>query len=668
MKVPKSVENRVEKLRDEINRHRGLYHTHDKPEISDTAYDSLIKELEDIEEKYLELCTPDSPTQRVGGEPLPEFTKVKHKVSQWSFNDAFTKEDLFNFDKRVKKFIKTETGIDGTPSYICELKIDGLKIVLEYEKGVLVRAATRGDGVVGEDVTQNVRTIHSVPLKLSKPVNIIVEGEIWMSKSNLKKLNQIQKSAGKPLYANPRNVAAGSVRQLDPKISASRRLDNFVYDIARFDGSMPKNQSDELKLLADLGFKVNENWKHVSDISGAVDYWNEWKKKASKQDYLIDGVVIKVDERKYQEALGYTGKAPRWGIAFKFPAEQVMTVLLDIVFQIGRTGVITPVAVLRPVLVAGSVVSRATLHNEDEIKRLDVRIGDTVILQKAGDVIPDIVSVVKELRTGKEKTFVFPTNIPECGGDGSIERIPGQVAHRCVVRDSKTLQKRKLRYFASKAGLDIAECGPKVVEALLDAGLISTFPDFFTLKKGDVLALPRFAEKSADNLLQSIEKSRKTTLPKLLTGLSIDHVGEETAHLLSLNFKTIDAVVKATVEELEIIPGIGTVVAESVFSWFRNPVNKKILSKLLEQIKIKEAEKVSGNFSGMTFVLTGTLPTLERSQAEEIIRKNGGSVSSSVSKNTSYVLAGENPGSKLEKAQSLGVKVIGEEEFRRLIL
>ncbi len=668
MKAPKNVEKRASKLRDEINRHRELYHTRDNPEISDTAYDTLVRELEDIEEKYPELKTLYSPTERVGGEPLPEFSKVEHKVRQWSFNDAFTEEDLEDFDTRVKKFIKAETGKQGVPTYTCELKIDGLKVVLEYKKGLLIQAATRGDGAVGEDITQNVRTIHSVPLKLSKPVDIIVEGEIWMSKSNLKRLNREQKKAGKPSYANPRNVAAGSVRQLDPKITASRRLDIFVYDIARLAGAMPESQVSELRLLSLLRFKVNSHWKHVSDITGAVAFWNEWKERKARKDYLIDGVVIKVDERAFQEALGHTGKAPRWGIAFKFPAEQVTTVLEDIVFQVGRTGVITPVAVLRPVLVAGSVVSRATLHNEDEIKRLDVRIGDTVILQKAGDVIPDIVSVVKKLRTGGEKPFVFPTHIAECGGNGRIERIAGQAAHRCVERDSQTLQKRKLRYFASKTALDIAECGPKVVGALLNAGLISSFPDFFTLKKGDVLSLPRFAEKSADNLLQSIEKARQTTLPRLITGLSIDHVGEETAHLIAQNFKTIDAVSKATVPELEIIPGIGTVVAESVSVWFKNTANKKMLGKLLKEIKIKKAAVSGGKLSGLTFVLTGTLPNLERAAAEEIIRKNGGSISSSVSKNTSYVLAGENPGSKLGKAKSLGVKVIEEEEFKSLIL
>ena len=666
------IEKRAAKLRALIEHHRQLYHTHDAPEIVDTAYDSLVRELEDIEAAYPELKTADSPTQRVGGEALPEFTKVPHKVPQWSFNDAFSEDDMRDFDTRVKKFIKNELGGEAAglvPSYTCELKIDGLKIVFEYEKGVLVRAATRGDGTVGEDVTQNVRTIASVPLRLTKPLDIIVEGEVWMAKKNLEKLNKERAKAGEALFANPRNVAAGSIRQLDPKITASRRLDNFVYDIARLNGvKMPVTQTSELEFIKSLGFNVNPHYRHVTDIEGAIKYWREWQKKAPKEGYLIDGVVIKVDERKFQEALGYTGKAPRWGIAFKFPAEQVTTVLEDIVFQVGRTGVITPVAVLRPVLVAGSTVSRATLHNEDEIARLDVRIGDTVVLQKAGDVIPDIVKVVTELRSAKSKPFVFPTHIDECGGDGRIERIPGQAAHRCVVRDSLTLQRRKLRYFTSRTALDIDGCGPKVIDALLDAGLISTFPDIFTLKKGDVLALPRFAEKSAENLIVSIDKARDTTLPRLITGLSIDHVGEETSYLLAENFKTMDAVRAATREELEAIEGIGPVVALSLSVWFADKAHRKMLDKLVKEVRIQKAvAHTGGALSGMTFVLTGTLPTLERQHAEDMIRAAGGSVSSSVSKNTSYVLAGENPGSKLAKAESLGVKVIGEVDFKKLL-
>ncbi|HEU5114393.1 MAG TPA: NAD-dependent DNA ligase LigA, partial [Candidatus Paceibacterota bacterium] len=640
-KPPKDLEKRAEKLRELIEHHRALYHTHDKPEISDTAYDSLVKELEDIEAKYPELKTPDSPTQRVGGEPLPEFVKVQHKVAQWSFNDAFSEDDMRSFDERVKKFIKSELDKAEDPTYTCELKIDGLKVVLEYENGILVRAATRGDGLVGEDVTQNVRTISAVPLRLAKPIDGIVEGEVWMSKKNLAKLNAEREKKGEPLFANPRNVAAGSIRQLDPKIAAARKLDNFVYDIARISGEkMPETQHEELALIEKLGFKVNPHRRHVKDIEGAIAYWKEWQKKAPKEDYLIDGVVIKVDERRFQEALGYTGKAPRWGIAFKFPAEQVTTVLEDIVFQVGRTGVITPVAVLRPVLVAGSTVSRATLHNEDEIKRLDVRIGDTVVLQKAGDVIPDIVKVVTELRTGKEKPFVFPTHIPECGGDGRIERVPGQAAHRCVVRDSQTLLRRKLRYFASRPALDIDGCGPKVIDALLDAGLITTFADLFTLKRGDLLALPRFGEKSVDNLLESIEKARRTTLARLITGLSIDHVGEETAHLLAETFKTMDAIRRASKEEFESVEGIGPVVAESLANWLSDKTHKKMLDKLLAEVNLeKVVSHKGGKFAGLTFVLTGTLPTLERADAEEKVRNAGGNVTSSVSKNTSYVLA-----------------------------
>lgn len=664
----KDIKNRMQKLADTINHHRKLYHTHDAPEISDTAYDTLVKELEALEAEYPEFKAPDSPTQRVGGEPLPEFVKVAHKVNQWSFNDAFTEEDMRDFDTRVKKFIVGETGKATNPTYVCELKIDGLKVVLEYQKGILVRAATRGDGVTGEDVTHNVRTIQAVPLKLTKPVDVIVEGEVWMAKSNLEKLNAVRARNNEPLFANARNVAAGSIRQLDPKIAASRKLDNFVYDVAKMDGAFPKTQFEELDLLESLGFKVNEHRKHVKDIEGAITYWKDWQKKAPKQDYLIDGVVIKVNERNLQEAIGYTGKAPRWGIAFKFPAEQVTTVLEDIVFQVGRTGVVTPVAVLRPVLVAGSTVSRATLHNEDEIKRLDVRIGDTVILQKAGDVIPDIVRVVTELRTGKEKAFVFPTHISECGGDGRIERIPGQAAHRCVVKDSLTLQRRKFHYFVSRPALDIEGCGPKILDALLDAGLISTFPDLFTLKKGDVLALPRFAEKSADNLIESIEKGRHTTLPRLLTALSIDHVGVETAYVLAGHFKSLDAVAGASEEELSAINGIGPVVALSVVAWFKDSAHKKMIARLVKELTLEKiAGPRTGKLSGMTFVLTGTLPTLERLEAEEMIRAQGGLVSSSVSKNTSYVLAGESAGSKLAKAESLGVKVIDEAGFKALL-
>ncbi len=667
----KSLKDRAEKLRQTIDLHRYNYHVLDREEISAEALDSLKRELAELEAAHPELQTKDSPTLRVAGKPLPQFEKVPHKVTQWSFNDAFTEEDMRDFDARVRKFIQTETGKAVSPTYVCELKIDGLKVVLEYEKGVLVRAATRGDGVVGEDVTHNVRTIESVPLRLNKEVDIIVEGEVWMSKSNLARLNKERAKAGEPLFANPRNVAAGSIRQLDPKVAASRKLDNFVYDIAVLTAGakLPDTQEKELGLLRDLGFKVNKHFRRVDSIDGVISYWKEWQKKAPKEDYLIDGVVVKVDERAYQEAIGYTGKAPRFGIAFKFPAEQVTTVLEDIVFQVGRTGVVTPVAVLRPVLVAGTTVSRATLHNEDEIRRLDVRIGDTVILQKAGDVIPDIVKVVVEMRTGKERPFVFPTHIEECGGDGAIERVPGQAAHRCVVKDSLVLQRRKFHYFVSRVAFNIDGCGPKVIDALLDAGLISTFPDLFTLTVGDVLTLPRFAETSASNLIEAINKARSQSLARFITALSIDHVGEETAHALADHFRTLEAVMSASREDVEAIDGIGPVVASSVAAWFSDKTHRKVAERLAKEVSIQEVKvtKGTGKLAGLTFVLTGTLPTLERAEAEEMIRAAGGDVSSSVSKKTSYVVAGESAGSKLDKAQALGVKIIDEADFLAML-
>src|SRR3989344_8176102 len=401
-KPSKEIKERLEKLKETIEIHRYNYHVLDRVTMPEEALDSLKAELLKIESQYPELVTSDSPSQRVGGKPLPEFKKVKHKVPQWSFNDAFTEEDINDFDARVRRFIKTETGRDGTPTYDCELKIDGLKVVLEYQKGVLVQAATRGDGEVGEDVTNNVRTIESVPLRLTKPVDVIVEGEVWMSEESLKKLNKEREKKGEELFANPRNAAAGGLRQLDPKLAKSRKLDNFIYDLALSNEKLPLTQIEELKYLNELGFKANKNFELCKNADEIIAYWKKWQKKSRAMGYWIDGVVIKINERVIQEALGYTGKAPRFGIAFKFPAEQVTTLIEDIVLQVGRTGVVTPVAHLRPVSVAGSVVSRATLHNEDEITRLDVRVGDTVILQKAGDVIPDIVAVVKEMRTGKE--------------------------------------------------------------------------------------------------------------------------------------------------------------------------------------------------------------------------------------------------------------------------
>ncbi len=673
--IPKDIRERAQKLRETINHHRSLYHTYDSPIISDSAYDTLIKELEDLEVKYPGLKEADTPTERVGGEPLKAFEKVPHRIPQWSFSDAFDEDDIKAFDTRIKRLLAQTLAKDVEPEYVAELKIDGLKVVLTYENGKLVTAATRGDGKIGENVTQNVKTIASVPLKLKKDISIIVEGEIWMGKSTLEALNKERAKQNLEPFANPRNVAAGSIRQLDPKITASRKLDTFVYDIAKLslDGSqglaLPETQAEELELLRELGFKVNPHFKKIKDIEGLIKYWQTWEEKKDKEDYLIDGVVVKVNDRRYQEALGYTGKSPRFGIAFKFQAEQVTTVVEDITLQIGRTGVLTPVANLRPVLVAGSTVSRATLHNEDEIRRLDIRVGDTVIIQKAGDVIPDVVKVLTELRTGKEKVFKFPTHFPLCGGDGRIERVPGQAAYRCVEKNSYEQQRRKLHYFTSKGVFDIRGMGPKVIDALLEAEIISNIDDIFTIEKGDLDPLPRFGEKSIDNLLNSIEKARDVTLARFIASLSIPQVGEETARDLAEQFKTAENFKSASKEKLENINGVGAVVAGAIVSWFEDSENQKLFERLLKHVRIEniEGEKRSDKLKGLTFVLTGTLPTLSRDDAKEMIRENGGEVSSSVSKNTSFVLAGDEAGEKLDKALVLGVKVISEKEFLNML-
>ena len=672
-KIPKEVIKHLENLRKTIKHHGYLYHTLDKPEISDEAYDSLLLELQKLEEKYPELKSKDSPTERVGGEPLKEFVKVTHKLQQWSYDDVFDFEGLKKWDEKLKNFVRKEGLINEKIEYCVELKIDGLKTVLTYENGYLVLGATRGDGVVGEDVTSNIKTIQSIPLVLKEKVSIIVVGEAWIRNKDLEKINKIRVKKGEVIFANTRNLAAGSIRQLDPKISASRKLNSFIYDIDEFNQGIPKTQQEELKLLKTLGFNVNPHFSLFRDLDSVEKFYQQWAKKRHDLDYGLDGVVIKINSNKIQKALGYTAKSPRWGVAYKFPAEQVTTVVEDIVLQIGRTGVLTPVAHLRPVTVAGSTISRATLHNEDEIRRLDVRIGDTVILQKAGDVIPDIVSVVKELRTGREKVFAWPTLVALCGEDGKIERIEGQAAWRCVNKNSFEQQKRKFYHFVSKKSFDIRDLGPRVLDVLLENNLIGEFADIFTLKRGDLLTLPRFAEKSVDNLLSAIEKARNVTLPRFIIGLSIPQVGEETAYLLAENFQSIEELRRKVGEPtgalaLEKIEGVGPIVAESIVNFFKSKENKKIITNLLKEVNITKSElpKSNSKLSGKTIVLTGSI-SMSRDEAKEKIRNLGGVVSESVSKETDYVVAGENSGSKLSKAKGLGVKVISEQEFLALL-
>ncbi len=665
---------RLKVLREAINQYRYNYHVLNKLDISEEALDSLKHELVEIETAFPDLITPDSPSQRVAGKPLPQFKKVPHKVTQWSFNDAFSPDDLREFDARVRRFLKQASGKDLTPSYVAELKIDGLKIVLEYEKGLLKTGATRGDGRVGEDVTENVKTIESIPLRLEKPLDIIVEGEVYMPISEFKRINREQKKKGEEEFANPRNITAGTIRQLDPRVVSERKPSTFIYDIARLLPDPTDTQDKELEFLRTLGFKVNSHRIVAKTIDEVITFWEKWQKAKEKEDYLIDGIVIKVNEKAYQEMLGYTGKAPRWGIAFKFPAEQVTTILEDIGLQVGRTGVITPVAHLHPVLVAGSTVSRATLHNEDEIKRLGLRIGDTVILQKAGDVIPDIVKVLTQLRTGKEKVWKMPSRCPEC--DSLLEKKTigakgkeASAAYYCTNKRCGAKDRRTFYYFTSKQAFDIEHLGPKNLDLLLDEGLIAIPADIFTLEKGDLEALPRFGEKSADNLFLAIEKARTVALPRFIVALSIPNVGEETAIDFAEHFGSFEKFRAASEGELSAIPGVGPVVAESVVSWFNDAHHKKNLDELLKHVTITGVKHEAKNMkvAGKTFVLTGTLPTLSRDEAKEMIRKAGGNVAGSVSKKTDYVVAGGSAGSKLTDAETLGVTIISEAELQKLL-
>ncbi|TSC71251.1 MAG: DNA ligase, NAD-dependent [Parcubacteria group bacterium Gr01-1014_49] len=659
MKVPKESRERARQLRAAITKYRTLQHEKDTSPISADALDSLKYELAALEETYPELVTPGSPTQVVAGAPLPFLKKVRHAVTQWSFNDAFTEEDIRAFDERVRKI----TG--KAPTYDLELKIDGLKIVCTYEKGKLITAATRGDGIIGEDVTHNIRTITNSPERIPRSVDLVAEGEVYLTRSGFAKLNELRRKQEEPLFANPRNAAAGSIRQLDPLIAAARPLGVFLYDVAATSEPLPKTQSEELAYLAKLGLPVNPEHKHADSLEEVFAYWQKWRGSArEKLDYQLDGIVLKVESREEQEALGYTGKAPRFAIAYKFPPEQVETVVEDISLQVGRTGKLTPVAHLRPVAVAGTTVARATLHNEDFIKEKDIRIGDTVILQKAGDIIPEVVSVVVELRPKGAKPWKFPTHSALCGGDGSIERVPGEAAHRCVVAGSFEQQSRTLAYFSGKSALDINGMGKETVRTLMEHDLISDPSDIFELTKDELLELEGFEETKATKLIKAIADARKVSFDRLLIGLSIPHVGEETAFLLATHFRTLAELRSASVDALSNIDGIGPIIGEAVAKWFKDADNRALLARLAKHINVqKVAAPVRGALTGQTVVITGTLPTLSREEAEARVRRAGGKASGSVSAKTSFVVAGDNPGSKFDKAKELGISILTEAEF-----
>lgn len=671
------AKERIEKLKKEINHHRYLYHVLDKQEISDAALDSLKHELYELEQKYPEFITPDSPTQRIGGKPLDKFKKVHHIVPQWSFNDIFLEKEIRDFDVRMKKELETKE-VD----YTCELKIDGLHIILTYQKGIFILGATRGDGKVGEDVTQNLKTIESIPLKLEEEIDAVVEGEVYMKKSVFEKLNEERKKKGETLFANPRNAAAGGIRQLDPQITAERQLDCFVYDYSWPEKDIPKTQFEELQRLIELGFKVNKKFKLCKSIEEVINFWKEWQKKREGEDYWIDGIVVKVNKREYQKRLGYTGKAPRWAIAFKWQGEQATTILEDVIFQVGRTGKITPVAVLKPVNIKGTTVTRATLHNFDEIKRLGVKIKDTVIVEKAGDVIPHIVKTLPNLRPRDAKEIKFPEKCPICGS--MVVRPKGEVAHYCSNKNCGAKQKNHLYYFVSKKGFDIQGLGPKIIDQLMDVGLVSQPSDLFLLEEGDLKPLERFAEKSALNLVSAIQKSKEIVLPRFLTALSIKYVGEETAQLLveklleaekgGRSIKTISEFIKKfqllSKEDLEKIKGIGPKVAESIVSWFSNEKNIEFLKNLEKVgIKIKNPEPRIQNpkMEGKSFVFTGELESISRDEAKEKVKELGGKTPSTISKKTDFLVVGKNPGSKYEKAKKLGIKIIDEKEFLKII-
>ncbi|MDI6917348.1 MAG: NAD-dependent DNA ligase LigA [Thermoplasmatales archaeon] len=661
------AKKRILELREEIRYHDRKYYVENNPVISDYEYDKLMEELKKLEKEHPEYVTPDSPAQRVSGQPVEGFSSVKHKVPMLSLDNTYSSKELLDFDKRVKKFLGGEK-----PDYAVELKIDGVGMALIYENGVLVRGATRGDGTTGDDITSNIRTIKSIPLKLdvtneTKPLaNCEVRGEVYMTRKGFEALNKERAKKGESLFANPRNAAAGSLRQLDAKVVSKRNLDVFLYTLSYTKEEGFKTHMECLEAMKKAGLKVNPNVNKFSNIEDVIKYCDSWENKKEGLDYETDGMVIKVDSLEQQKRLGSTIKNPRWAVAYKFPPKQVTTKITDIVIQVGRTGALTPVAVLEPVELSGSTISRATLHNEDEIKRKDIRVGDTVFIEKAGEVIPEVIKPVKEKRTGKEKIFVMPKKCPVCGSD--VVRPEDEAVSRCIGLSCPAQLKNSLHHFASRHAMNMDGLGPAIIDQLVDKKIVRDISGLYTLKI-DVLAnLERMGEKSAKNLLDEIEESKKNEFSRLLFGLGIRHVGRHIAKLLSENFSSIDELMDAKKEEIEKIEGIGGVVAESICTFFRDEKNRGIIEKLRKNgVKMESKAEKKGLLSGKRFVFTGTLEKYSRSEAEGIVESLGGSFTSSVSKNVDFVVAGKEPGSKYEKAKKLGIKIISEDEFEKMV-
>ena len=667
--APASVKKEIEELREKLRYHEYRYYVLDDPEISDAAYDRMMNRLKELEAAYPELVTPDSPTVRVGGAPREGFSTVRHARPMLSLDNAFSYDALREWDRRVREGSGQEK-----IEYIAEHKFDGLSISLQYEDGVLTRGVTRGDGTTGEDVTPNVKTIRSIPLrveaavlkKVKLPPDFEVRGEVMMTKKAFEALNREQERIGGKIFVNARNSAAGAVRVLDPSITAARRLDFFAYYLL-VDGKVPfAKHSDSLQALKQLRFRASDDWKLCAGIEAVTAYCDDWDAKREKLPYEIDGVVIKVNSIAIQNELGYTAKAPRWAMAYKYPARQETTVVNDIIVQVGRTGALTPVAVLEPVQVGGVTVSRSTLHNMDEIDRLGLQIGDTVLIERAGEVIPHVLKVVKE---GKNRRpFRMPKHCPECGS--TIHHVEGEVAYRCVNAACPAKRKESILHFAGRHAMNIDGLGDKIVDQLVDKALVKDVADLYALKEDELAGLERMAEKSAQNLLEEIEASKKNSLARLIYALGIQFVGERTAQLLAEHFSSLEKLAEAKEEELEEVPEVGPKVAASIVEFFSEPANRQLIKKLRKAGVHPTAEKrvvKSQKLAGKSFVFTGSLANRSREEAGELVIQHGGKVSSSVSKKTDYVVVGTDPGSKYDKAKELGVTILTEAEFEKLL-
>ncbi len=667
LKRQKVIENEINELKEIIRKHNYQYYVLDEPIISDYEYDKLLRRLIALEKKYPNLITLDSPTQRVGEKPLEEFETARHLLPMLSLSNAFSDKELLDFDNRIKK-----SNLQQPFDYIVELKIDGLAIALVYENGILQRGATRGDGFIGEDITQNLRTINSIPLKLqnNNQFSIIeVYGEVFMNKDSFKQLNEERSTKGESLFANPRNAAAGSVRQLDPSITAKRKLDTFIYRATFPEGHDFKAHQEILEFLKITGFKVSPYIKKCSDIREAIDYCKSWENKRGMLNYEIDGMVIKVNQLSLREKLGSTSKSPRWAIAYKFPPEQMTTVIKDIIVGVGRTGALTPVAILDPVNISGSTVQRATLHNEDEIKRKDIRIGDTVLIQKAGEIIPEVVKVIKEKRSGSERVFIMPSKCPVC--DSEVVKLEGEVVSRCNNVSCPAQTKERIKHFVSRQAMDIEGLGSALIEQLVDNKLINDFADLYYFKKDELIKLERMGDKSSENIIKAIEDSKNRPLSSLIYALGIRYVGDYASKLIARKINSIYNLQNMTLEELVDVHGIGLKTAESILLFFRKNENMQIIERLQNAGVVltskKEETAKESTLKGIQFVLTGTLENFNREEAKNLIEQLGGRVTGNVTKKTDYLVLGKEPGQKYQKAKEMKIKIINEEEFVKML-